>query len=159
MLDKIKCTRQAAEYISNIIKFIRLNQSKYDISSELYPLICTISKGNDLGHEGLKLSRIDEAKAFINSNFDRDISVYEIASKVHMSASYFSRIFKEATGFSPYDYLLAVRLDKVNEMLQKTDDSIQNIAYKTGFSSISNFICFFKNETGIFPLKFKNINF
>ena len=157
--QKIKCTRQAAEYILNIIKFIKLNQSEYDISSELYSLICTISKGNDSERESTKASRIEEAKAFINSNFDRDISVNEIASEVHMSASYFSKIFKEATGFSPYDYLLAVRLDKAKEMLQKTDDSIQNIAYKTGFNSTSNFIYFFKKETEISPLKFKNIKF
>ena len=157
--QKIKCTRQVAEYISNIIKATKLNQSEYDISSELYSLICTISKGNDSELQSTKASRIEEAKGFINSNFDRDISVNEIAEKVHMSASYFSRIFKEATGFSPYDYLLAVRLDKAKEMLQKTDDSIQNIAYKTGFNSTSNFIYFFKNETGISPLKFRNIKF
>lgn len=157
--QKIKCTRQAAEHISNMIKFVQHNQSEYDISSELYALICTISKGDDPVHEGAKASRIEEAKAFINRNFDRDISVNEIAGEVHMSASYFSRMFKEATGFSPYDYLLAARLCKAKEMLQKTDESIQNIAYKTGFHSTSNFICFFKKETGISPLKFRNIKF
>ncbi|MCH5320878.1 MAG: AraC family transcriptional regulator [Eubacterium sp.] len=157
--QKIKCNRRAGECISNIIRFIKLNESEYDISNELYSLICTISKGNASGNESAKTSEIDEAKVFINSSFNKDISVNEIAGKVHMSASYFSKIFKEATGFSPYDYLLAVRLDKAKEMLQRTDDSIQNIAYKTGFNSTSNFIYFFKNATGISPLKFRNIKF
>ncbi|MDE6659385.1 MAG: helix-turn-helix transcriptional regulator, partial [Eubacterium sp.] len=73
--------------------------------------------------------------------------------------SFFSKVFKETTGFSPYDYLLSVRLDKAKELLQKTDDSIQNIAFKTGFNSTSNFIYFFKKEMGISPLKFRKIRF
>ena len=157
--QKIKCDRRVSECISDIIKSIQFNESEYDISNELYTLICAVSKGGDSKRENEKTGRIDAAKAFINSNFDRDISVNEIASAAHMSASYFSRIFKETTGFSPYDYLLAVRLDKAKEMLQKTDDPIQNIAYKAGFNSTSNFIYFFKNETGISPLKFRNIKF
>lgn len=157
--QKIKCTRQAAEYISNIIKATKLNQSEYDISSELYSLLCTVSKGSDINHESRKADSIEKAKEFIITNFNKNISVDEIAAITHISASYFSKIFKEATGFSPYDYLLAIRLDKAKELLQKTDDSIQNIAYKTGFNSTSNFIYFFKKETGISPLKFRNIKF
>lgn len=157
--QKIKCDRRAGECISNIIKYIKSNTGEYDISNELYLLLCTISKGNDKNNENEKSKQIEAAKVFVNSNYNKNISVNDIAANANMSASYFSKIFKEATGFSPYDYLLAVRLDKAKEMLQKTDDTIQNIAYKAGFNSTSNFIYFFKKETGISPLKFKNIKF
>ena len=76
-----------------------------------------------------------------------------------MSASYFSKLFKKGTGFSPYDYLLTVRLDRAKELLRQTDDSIENVAFKTGFNSESNFIYFFKKETGVSPLKFRKIKF
>ena len=82
-----------------------------------------------------------------------------MANASHMSVSYFSKIFKEAAGSSPYDYLLTVRLDKAKEMLRQTDCSIESIAYKTGFNSASNFLYFFKKETGISPLKFRNLKF
>ena len=157
--QKIKCNRQTADCISNVIKYIKLNQNEYDISNEIYALLCSISKGNEFTNENKKTDFIEKSKAFILSNYDKNISVNDIADKALMSASFFSKVFKETTGFSPYDYLLAVRLDKAKELLQQTDDSVQNIAFKTGFNSTSNFIYFFKKQTGISPLKFRKIKF
>ncbi|MDE6723617.1 MAG: helix-turn-helix transcriptional regulator, partial [Eubacterium sp.] len=157
--QKIKCNRQAADCISSIIKHIKFNQNEYDISNELYSLLCLISKSNELTYESKKTDFIEKSKDFILSNYDKNITVEEIADKALMSISFFSKVFKETTGFSPYDYLLSVRLDKAKELLQKTDDSIQNIAFKTGFNSTSNFIYFFKKQTGISPLKFRKIKF
>lgn len=157
--QKLKCTRQTVECISSIIKFIKANQNEYVISNELYSLICNISKGNDTQRESPKSGNIEEAKKYIIANFEKSISVDEMAAVAHMSASYFSKVFKEAIGFSPYDYLLTIRLDKAKELLQKTDDSVQIIAYKVGFNSTANFIYFFKKETGLSPLKFRKIRF
>ncbi|MDE5604256.1 MAG: AraC family transcriptional regulator [Eubacterium sp.] len=157
--QKIKCNRQTADCISNIIKYINSNRNEYDISNELYTLLCSISKSNELNEENKKTDFIEKAKNFILLNYDKNISVQEIADQALMSVSFFSKVFKETTGFSPYDYLLSVRLDKAKELLQKTDDSIQNIAFKTGFNSASNFIYFFKKEMGISPLKFRKIRF
>ena len=157
--QKIKYTRQTAEYICDIIKHIKENQSEYTISNELYSLLCNISNENTINQEDQRVSQIETAKKFVISNYNKNISIKEMADTAHMSISYFSKIFRESTGFSPYDYLLSVRLDKSKELLQKTDDSIQNIAFKTGFNSASNFIYFFKKETGISPLKFRNIRF
>ena len=157
--QKIKCNQQTADCISNVIKYMYSNQNEYDISNELYSLLCSISKGNELNYESKKIDFIEKAKNFIVSNYDKSISVNEMADQALMSASFFSKVFKETSGFSPYDYLLSVRLDKAKELLQKTDDSIQNIAFKTGFNSTSNFIYFFKKETGISPLKFRKIRF
>lgn len=157
--QKIKCNRQTADCFSNIIKYINSNQNEYDISYLLYSLLCLISKVNEFNYESKKINSIEKSKDFILSNYDKNISVSEIADPALMSASFFSKVFKETTGFSPYDYLLSVRLDKAKELLQKTDDSVQNIAFKTGFNSTSNFIYFFKKETGISPLKFRNIKF
>lgn len=157
--QKIKCTRQTAECISNIIKYIKTSQSEYSISKELYSLLCNISNDRTVNRENSKTSQIEEAEKFIISNYGKNISIKEIAAAAHMSVSYLSKVFKEITGFSPYDYLLRVRLDKAKELLRQTDNSVEIIAYKTGFNSSSNFVYFFKKETGISPLKFRNISF
>lgn len=157
--QRIKCNRQTADCISNIIRLIKQNQSEYDISNELYSMLCSIAKGNDKACENEKAMQIEIAKQFIYKNFDKDITVDEMAKYINMSASYFSKVFKNITGFSPYDYLLTIRLDKAKELLRQTDNSIETIAFKTGFNSTSNFIYFFKKETGISPLKFRNVKF
>lgn len=157
--QKIKSNRRTAECIEKIILFMKSNQNEYDISKEIYSLLCTIGKGSEPGPESGSRIQIQRAKDFINANYDRAVSVAEIAGTVHMSASCFSKKFKESTGFSPYDYLLSVRLDRAKELLRRTDDSIEDIAYKTGFNSASNFIYFFGRQAGISPLKFRNIKF
>lgn len=157
--QKIKCSRQTAECIFNVIKYIAHNQNEYIISNELYSMLCNISLENTAKQKGQKNIQIEAAKKYIILNYNKNVSIYEIANAVHMSVPYFSKIFKEITGFSPYDYLLTIRLDKAKELLKQTGDSIESIAYKTGFNSASNFICFFKKETGISPLKFRNIKF
>ena len=157
--QKMICTNQTAECIYNIIEFIKQNQNEYIISNELYSLLCHLSKENAVNQESRKISQIESAKKFIISNYDQNISVRDIANAAHMSVSYFSKLFKKSMEFSPYDYLLTVRLDKAKEMLQQTEYSVESIAYKTGFNSSSNFVYFFKKETGLSPLKFRNIKF
>ncbi len=156
--QKIKCGRQTAEHISDVISSIKQNQNEYDISNRLYSLLCNISKKNQ-NHESKKADIIETAKKFITSNYHENISVNDISAAANMSASYFSKLFKKGTGFSPYDYLLTVRLDRAKELLRQTDDSIESVAFKTGFNSESNFIYFFKKETGVSPLKFRKIKF
>ena len=68
--------------------------------------------------------------------------VQKLADEVHMSKSHFSRVFKQQTGFSPYDYVLISRLNRAKDLLQKTEMSVASIAYETGFNSESNFILF-----------------
>ena len=83
----------------------------------------------------------------------------KLADEVHMSTSHFSRVFKQQTGFSPYDYVLISRLNRAKDLLQKAEMSVAEIAYETGFNSESNFICFFTENEGISPGKFRKLKF
>lgn len=157
-LQKIRCNSKIAEHILRIIDYIQHNGSEYDISSTLYSVICELSKP-ETNMQSQRLIQINQAKSYIENNFSTQISVDDISASVNMSTSYFSKIFRESTGVSPYDYLLSVRLEKAKEMLHKTDFPISQIAYQTGFNSDANFIYFFKKQTGISPLKFRNISF
>lgn len=96
---------------------------------------------------------------FLTAHYNKPLSVRDIATVTHMSDSQFSRIFKKQTGSSPYDFLLHIRLTKAKELLKNTNLPISEIAYRTGFSSDSNFICFFKQQEGISPLKFRKMLF
>lgn len=96
---------------------------------------------------------------FIFENYAKPITVNDIAKEVHMSASNFAKIFKKQYGTSPYDCLLRVRLSKSKELLKNTDMAISEIAYKTGFTSDSCFINFFKREESISPLQFRKTMF
>lgn len=96
---------------------------------------------------------------YISAHLNEKITVKDLSEKVHMSATHFSRVFRHRTGFSPYGYVLASRLNKAKELLLKTDLSVTEIAYETGFNSEANFVYFFTNNEGISPGKFRKLNF
>lgn len=102
---------------------------------------------------------IQDAKKYILEHLNEKLTVKNIANVIHMSPSHFSRVFKHQTGFSPYDFVLISRLNRAKDYLQKTDMSISQIAYETGFNSESNFIYFFTKNTGFSPSKFRKLKF
>lgn len=54
-------------------------------------MLCLISKGNELNYESKKADIIDKTKEYILSNYNKSLSVNEIADTVHMSVSFFSK--------------------------------------------------------------------
>lgn len=102
---------------------------------------------------------IQDAKKYISDHLNEPLRVQEIAKVIHMSQSHFSRVFKQQTGFSPYDFVLISRLNRAKDYLQKSDLSIAQIAFEIGFNSESNFIYFFTKNTGVSPSKFRKFKF
>ncbi|MEQ9426600.1 MAG: AraC family transcriptional regulator [Cyclobacteriaceae bacterium] len=103
-----------------------------------------------------RLDQIDEAKAYMHANFSSsNLGIDRIASVSHLSRFHFGRTFKELTGYSPYEYLLKVRLHNARELLKK-DRNITEVAFQSGFNSLENFSNAFKKEYNQSPLNFRN---
>ena len=102
---------------------------------------------------------VHKVKEYISDNLNEGITVKSLAELVNMSSSHFSRVFKQQTGFSPYDYILISRLNRAKYLLQTTNMTIASIAYDVGFNSESNFIYFFTENEGISPGKFRKLKF
>lgn len=98
---------------------------------------------------------ITNAVEYINKNLHKDIRISDIASEVHLSPFYFSRIFKEYIGSSPHEYLIRHRIDTSKKLLKQTGVCVEEIAEKTGFSDVNNFIRVFKKLTGTTPLHYR----
>ncbi|MCX7841538.1 MAG: AraC family transcriptional regulator [Clostridia bacterium] len=92
---------------------------------------------------------------YINNNFERDISLGDIARFVFLSPSYFTRAFKDETGISPINYLLKVRIERAKELLTETDTKISTIALNVGFSNQQRFNEIFKKYTKMTPLQYR----
>ncbi|NSW89678.1 MAG: AraC family transcriptional regulator [Firmicutes bacterium] len=104
---------------------------------------------------------VDQAIDYIRKNLNSDLSLQNVARKVFLSASYFSRLFKSKTGTDFADYVSNTRLEMARELLLKTNMSVETIAAETGFSSAGYFIKVFKRRYGMTPksYKLKAINF
>ena len=94
------------------------------------------------------------AAEYINSSFDTDISLAALSKKFSLSQSFFSRKFKEITGFGVAEYITLVRIKRAEKLLRDTNLSMTDVAYSCGFSDSSYFAATFKKLIGMTPLKY-----
>ena len=92
---------------------------------------------------------------YLSRNYDRRVSLEEIAQAVSFSASECCRVFKKVTGETIFEYLRSYRLARSMELLRNTQLSVSQIAYDTGFCSTSYLIETFKASFGITPLQYR----
>ena len=101
---------------------------------------------------------IHEAMAFIEHNFQNNISVEDIADNCGLNRSYFGKIFKEALGRTPQEFLLNYRMTKAAELLKLTALSIGDISKAVGYDNQLHFSRAFKNIYHISPREWQNKN-
>lgn len=101
-----------------------------------------------------KFNRIFE---YINNNYTEDITLDTIASIAGFSKFHFSRLFKQFTDMSFYDYVNQKRVKAAERLLLDPSLTITEVAMQSGFSSISTFNRVFKSFKECTPSEFKNL--
>lgn len=98
-----------------------------------------------------KTDKIKEAISLIEQNYNKKIALDDMARACHMSPNYFSRLFKDMTGETPFEYINNYRIEAACEMLASGSDSITEVCYSCGFNDLSYFIHIFKKHKGMSP--------
>lgn len=96
-----------------------------------------------------------KAKNYIDMNYSQKVYLEDICKLIGISKSYLIRQFKNYTAFSPYEYLLNIRLKEAKSLLIHTNKPISEIAILVGFDSPSHFVKYFKKAENITPLKYR----
>lgn len=78
---------------------------------------------------------LQELQAWIAGNLDRDLSVETLAARAAMSARNFARVFTRELGATPARYVEQARIEAARTRLQSSDDGVERIARRCGFSS------------------------
>jgi AraC-like DNA-binding protein len=100
--------------------------------------------------------RVEKVMEYINLNFDKQISLAEVARIANMTEVSFSRFFKARTGVSFIDSLIEIRLGHASRKLIDTTETVAEVAYNCGFNNISNFNRIFKKKKGCTPKEFRD---
>lgn len=98
---------------------------------------------------------IAEAAEYIYFNYDKNITLEQVADKFNMSKSHFSKRFKIVTGFGYKEYLISVRIKEACDMLLNTDKTITDIAFECGFNDSNYFGDAFRKAKGVSPHKYR----
>lgn len=99
---------------------------------------------------------IARARTFIADHHADELSLTEVARSVNMSAFYFCKSFKKATGMTFTDYLARVRIEKVKNLLLNPHKRVSEAAYEAGFQSLSQFNRVFRRIAGESPTTFRD---
>ena len=100
----------------------------------------------------LKKRYVERARQYIEEHYNEaELSLSGIAEYLGISQSYLSTQFKKETGVNFLDYLNRHRIEKSRLLLQMTDMTVEEIGFRTGFSSAKNFIRVFKKYTEMSP--------
>lgn len=144
--------------LENILSVLRSGQplSEPTVSCRIHTMLCNLVTGTTIsGALEPETGLVRDAIEYMQKHCHQHLTVQDIADRVSVSPSHFSRLFKRETGSSPYEYLLNLRLDRAKGLLKQTKLSISEIAEETGFASTSNFICAFHDRVGLSPAKFR----
>ncbi len=103
-------------------------------------------------------AKIEQAKQFIERNFDKKITLQDVAGQVYLSPKYFSRIFKEIAGQGFNEYRLSVKIAQACELLKNSDYTVTEIANRFGYQNLESFIRIFEKMMKLSPTQYRHKN-
>lgn len=104
----------------------------------------------------LNYSRIAEAIAYIQQNFTEQPTLEEIAEKVHLSPFHFQKMFTDWAGVSPKKFLQFISVQHAKQILNESQSTLFETAYKTGLSGTGRLHDLFVKIEGMTPGEYKN---
>ncbi|MFM9327600.1 response regulator [Paenibacillus mesotrionivorans] len=100
---------------------------------------------------------VEEAIAYTRTNFgDSELSINKVCGRLHISAGYFSSIFKKETKLTFIAYLQHIRMEAAKELLRTTDLRALEIAEKVGYAEPNYFSFSFKKHVGMSPKEYRS---
>lgn len=101
--------------------------------------------------------KFEKIRVFLKCNYNRVITLNEIADYMNMNKSSLCTFMRKHTGMTLTEYLNGIRLSIASEYLLNLDDTISSIAYRVGFSDITYFNRLFRKKYGLSPSQYKKL--
>lgn len=127
-----------------------------NIALRVLEILCAVSQlqANSSSQDS-RWKRLHPVLQAIQSHPELAYDIPALAKMVHLSESQFYQSFQSATGLTPMSYVWKVRLESVARLLIGTDDTLAQIAEKTGFSDAFHLSHKFKKTFGISPRNYR----
>jgi AraC-like DNA-binding protein len=115
-----------------------------------------------LGGEGRSKPRmvepaaINRARAYIQEHLTEKIYLADVAKVVNLNCFYFCKFFRRITGLGFTEYVAELRIEKSKSLLASGEMSITDVAFASGFHSLTHFNRVFKKLTGLSPTAFRS---
>ncbi len=98
---------------------------------------------------------IAEARDYIRENFEKNITLNDIAERFYVNPFYFSQLFKKKTGTTYQKYLTELRMKRAEVLLRETDMKVYEVCEAVGYTDANYFSKLFERSTGKKPSAFR----
>lgn len=134
---------------------------KYDTASELtVTLANATNRFIDFSFDVSDVEDVNlihKAVVYIKNNYNKKITLDDVARHVHLSKSYLCKVFKAATSYNVSSYINIVKVEKIKELLMIEKYSLMDIVNEVGFDDQSYFTKVFKKYTGMSPSRYRKV--
>lgn len=135
---------------------IYIEQLSSFLAAHLLENYCSIKHKLVGNNHSFSSAELQQVLDYFDAHIERQISLAEISKLLGMSQYHFGRLFKQAVGIPPAQYLLNRRLEKTAQLLRRTNLDLEAIARRTGFSSQNHLCTAFKDRFLATPHKYRN---
>ncbi|MFB2898069.1 helix-turn-helix domain-containing protein [Aerosakkonemataceae cyanobacterium BLCC-F50] len=102
---------------------------------------------------GLSKQQLKQVTEYIDRHLEQDLTLATLAAIAQISPSYFSTLFKQSTGITPYQYVIQRRIERAKQLLLQ-GLSVAEVAFSLGFTHQSHLSRHFKRLVGVTPKVF-----
>ena len=131
---------------------------------EIFDILSNDDEARPLAGENYQITanqaetdRMKRILEFTVENFQKEISIDQVAEVAHLTTSAFCRYFKQRTRKSYIDYLNEFRISHARKLLIDSSAGVGQIGFECGFNNLSNFHRLFKRQTGLSPMQYSKL--
>lgn len=104
---------------------------------------------------GLPIRQLRKVEDYVREQLAEEISVKALAELVELSPFHFSRVFKQATGMTPLQFVTRERITRAQRLICESSRSLIEIGLEVGYSNPSHFAQVFRRVAGVTPTEFR----
>jgi AraC family transcriptional regulator len=116
----------------------------------------TITSRRSEARGGLPIWQLRKVEDYVSARLTNEIAIEQLAELVELSPFHFSRVFKQATGMTPLQFVTRERITYAQQLIRETSRSLIEIGIEVGYSNPSHFAKVFRKVVGVTPTEFRS---
>jgi AraC family transcriptional regulator len=105
---------------------------------------------------GLTPSKLQRTTAYIQAHLEHALSLVDLAAVAQTSPAHFARLFKQATGQTPHQYVTTCRMECAQHLLTETTLLLHEVGAQVGYADQSHFTALFRQYVGTTPRAYRD---
>lgn len=133
----------------------------HQCSAHLYQFLIELNRVVNLqngSQDSQKLNQLQPVIDYINNNYQKELTLVELAELIDLSPQYLCRLFKECLNLRPFEFLARKRIQQAKMLLLEDKLNINEIAAKVGYNDCSYFCAVFKKHEMLSPAEFRSLH-